>query len=164
VPGRRATCAPADRERGRSPLIGFRLAPRDGLHGAGVAEDDGQACLGAEVPEPGPGAAAGAAAATRVAVRGDRLEQRRRSRLPRPGTQDRAGVVQHAEGHGARVQVEPTGTWVWLGGEAPKVASAAARGAPSPSIPCGRRRRGLQSPTVSARALLQLPAAARHGR
>jgi hypothetical protein len=101
------------------------------------------------------------------AVRGDRLENRLGSRLPRPVQQELAGWGQHAEGHGARVPVEPPVTGVRRGVEAPEVASASSRGLPSPSIPCGRRRRGPQEgstacrrpPIAPARACLRLSAA-----
>ena len=46
--------APEDGDLGRRKLVVCRLAPREGLQVAGVAEDDGHACLGAAVRAPGP--------------------------------------------------------------------------------------------------------------
>jgi hypothetical protein len=93
------------------------------------------------------------------ALRGECLEKRLGSRFHMPVQQDLAGLVQHAELHGARVQVDPTVPLVRLGVEAPEVASSSSLGFPSPSIP---RRYAEEGASISINGLQATPYSVRY--
>ena len=100
------------------------LAPMDGLHGEGVAQDEGNALTGAEVGQPVPGEDPFDADHQVLAVGGHRLQKRFGPCLHLPVEQDLPVPVQDAEVHGAGVQVDATIKLVLLGVESPEVSSS----------------------------------------
>ena len=107
-------------------LVVFGLAAVDGLHVEGVAQDEGDAFLGAEVGEPVPGEHALDGDDESVAIGRNGLEKRSPGWLAccgaagsrRPGS--RMQTI-----HGPGVQVDAAVELVLLGVESPEVSSSA---------------------------------------
>jgi hypothetical protein len=100
------------------------LAPMNRLHVEGMAQNERNAFLGAEVRQPLPGKEAFDADDEILAVGSERFEKRLGRRFHLPVQQDLAGLVQDAEVHGAGVQVDPAVEVVLLGVEAHEVSSS----------------------------------------
>ena len=91
------------------------LAPVNGLHVQGVAEDEGDPLLGAEVGDPVPGEDALDGHHEILPVRGDGGEKVLRGRGAITVDAHRAVPVQDADVHPSRMQVDPTVVSVLLG-------------------------------------------------
>jgi hypothetical protein len=105
-------------------LIVLGLAPMDGFHVEGVAQDEGNPLLGAEVGQPVPGEDTFDADDEILPVRRNRLEKRLGCRFHIAVQHDLAVLIQDAEVHGAGVQVDATIKLVLLGVESHEVSSS----------------------------------------
>ena len=98
-------------------LVVLGLGPVDGLHVEGVAEDEGDALLGAEVRQPVPGEDALHGDHEVVAVGGDRPQEALRIAGEVAVEEHLALLVEDADVHGSRVQVDSAVVLVCFGVE-----------------------------------------------
>ena len=104
--------------------IVFGLAAMDGLHGEGMTEDTRDPMCSTEVSKPVPGQQACGRQNDLIAVGGDGLEQRLWGGCHVPVQQRFTSLVEEAQGHGAGVEIDPTGKRVLLGVESHEVSSS----------------------------------------
>ena len=89
------------------------LAAMDGLHGEGMPEDKRDACVGTEVGEPVPGEQTFDRDDQSLLDTGQWLSERSRGRsVMLRCTHDLAALVEDADVHGPRVQVDAAVKWV----------------------------------------------------
>jgi hypothetical protein len=97
------------------------LAPMDGLHREGMAEDTRDACIGTQVSEPAPGEHALDRHDETLSIRSNGLQEGIRVGLHMAMDKNLAALVEDAEGHGAGMQVDAAVQWMLLGGEAQEI-------------------------------------------
>jgi len=123
-------------------VVGF--ATMAGFHRQGMAEDNRQAFVGTQVGEPVPRKDALHGADDIFPIGGNDLQKRLWARLPIAVDQNRAGLVQETDVHGAGMQVDAAVKWVLLGVEAHEVSSSSLVLASLPAYHGGMWRRGPQ--------------------
>ena len=95
------------------------LAPRDRLHGEGMAQDERHAFVRAQVGEPLPDEHTCDGDNETISIRGHGVEQGVRIRLHIPVKQCRTGLVEDADVHGTGMQVNAAGKRVLCGVKSP---------------------------------------------
>ena len=105
-------------------LVVFGLAPVDGLHIEGMAEDKGHAFAGTQVGEPVPGKDAFDGDDEILPIGGNGLEKRLWAGLHIAVHQDLAVLVQDTDVHGAGMQVDAAVKLVLFGVESHEVSSS----------------------------------------
>jgi hypothetical protein len=116
-------------------LIVLGLTPMNGFHVEGVAQDEGNPFLGAQVGEPVPSEDTFDADNQVFAVGCNSFQKRFRPCLHIPVAQDGSILVQDAKVHGTGVQVDATIKFVLLGVESHEVSSSSVGCFPNASIP-----------------------------
>ena len=104
-------------------VVVFGLTAVDGLHGERRPQDEGHACVSAEISEPIPGEDAFNGHDQPLAIRGNGLEERCRSGLHVAVPQEFPIGAHETDRHRAGMHVDTTGTLMRLGVEAPEVSS-----------------------------------------
>jgi hypothetical protein len=118
--GRRQPTSPEEgRHLWRIARVVCGLAAMQRWHGEGMAHDEGKACSGTASRQPVPGKATRASHHPRVARGRNRLQERLWSGLHVAVHEDCSVMAQDADVHAAGRQVDPTITWMRLGGESP---------------------------------------------
>ena len=90
----------------------FGLPAMDGLHREGMTEDERDACIGAEVGEPVPGEQTFDRHDGPFSIRGNGFQKGLWVRLHVAVQHDLAALVEDADIHGPRVQVDAAVKWV----------------------------------------------------